>query len=151
MKLFSQGGEKRKYAYNQLSYFIFNPGMFSVCVLGKRGVGKKEAIIKVFEERQKETPKDNIAAMSKLVFINCGALEEGEDKIGGIFKDNENHVIVFNEVEKLSEVNQGHLFDALSTVDGKFGIDEKVTARVVFVSSADIEDLRDSSKGILLG
>ena len=42
-------GKKRELAFEKLKVFLINPGMFSLLVIGDRGVGKRYSIEKAFK------------------------------------------------------------------------------------------------------
>jgi hypothetical protein len=141
MSEFSTGGEKRQLAFKKLQSFIPNPGMFCVLVLGARGTGKRFAIQKAWEvvKFQKSEKELENLRLKNISYVSANNFPEDIDTL---FEANLYGTIVLEDFDILSNEKKSLLLDALSTIDGKFGIKEKVAVRLVFVTSEKISNLR---------
>ncbi len=135
------GGLLRKQAYHKLKVFLVNPGKFCLIIVGARGTGKHFAIEKAFAEIKLKNRKD--LCLEKLEFISAVNVPSAATELDALFKKHQNQTLVIEDVEKLTDEQQDLLFTALSTTDGKFGIEKKFNIRIVFISSKDIEVLRE--------
>ncbi len=122
----------REEAKEKLISFMQNPGYFSILILGDAGTGKEYLIRKIIKENEK--------------ICICYPFEIGATKedISKIF---ENDFIVIKNIEELSYIQQDFIYKALSTTDGKIGLSEnRGYKRIIFTSSYNIENLRDSKE-----
>ncbi|KAA6346321.1 hypothetical protein EZS27_006158 [termite gut metagenome] len=144
-------GSERMSAFQKLKIFLVNPGRFCLIVIGKRGTGKHFSIEKAFEEiKQQITEEDEQIDLcfKNLIFLAQQDIPENVEQVDELFKKNEYHTVVIEDVDRLNEVQQKLLFDALSTGKGaKFGIKEKkYKLRFVFTSSTDSDTLRQDGE-----
>lgn len=140
-------GSLRGQAYEKLKSFLVNPGYFSLLVLGPRGTGKKFLVQKAFEEMQ-----GRYMTMNCINFVSSEEVGATESEVQKWFERSEGGVLVVNDIERLSAVQQNILFKMLSTTDGRLGApDNKVFVRVVFTSSEDPKLLRHESESYLKG
>jgi hypothetical protein len=137
------GSPLRKIAFQKLKVFLYNPGYFTVFVSGGRGTGKSYAIESIFKEFE-SLNKEERKAMSLEHITNFSSSNFGfdEQQISNVFSKHKNGIIVLNDIENFTEVQQNFLFKAMETSDGKMGLSQKVFIRVVFTSSESIDDLR---------
>ena len=145
-------GKIRKKEYEKLKVFLRNPGRFCLFVLGASGTGKHYAIELAFNELKKND-KLQIDCFKELTFIDALEFPNGKEELNLLFKENEHHVLVIEDVEHLNNEQQELLFSALSTTDGKLGVTDKVEIRVVFTSSIHIdrsEERRVGNEGRLM-
>ncbi len=131
----------------KLSYFLKNPGFFSILVLGDSGVGKEFLINEVLNEKKYKGSRRifypfEIEEDFSNVFINNNKKEKIND---------EYEIIIIKNVEELSVSQQDNLFDAMSTSnDGEIGIDgNKALRRMVFTSSFSAKSLKEGEKALL--
>lgn len=138
-------GEKvRMEAFQKLKVFLKNPGRFCLIVLGSRGTGKHYAIESAFEQIRSDSKKE--LCLEDLKFIEARNLPSDENELDEFLGKNANKTLVIEDVEDLSSEQEKLLFKALSTSDGKFGIEKKVEIRIVFTSSKDSDSLREDGK-----
>lgn len=137
---------KRETALDKLKVFLKNPGMFSLIVIGNRGVGKRYSIEKAFNDIQEDN-KDQLyeKCLTELNFVdgNSFALNQDFDKL---FKDNEFKTLVIDDIDELDDELQKPLFKALSTTNGKFGKENDINLRILFTSNKSADDLREDGK-----
>jgi hypothetical protein len=130
---------QRRAAINKLKGFLMNPGRFSILVLGLRGTGKTHWIKEICENCKNED------CLSGLVIVNCPNIEVGDLKFwDSKFKEAHKKVLLIEDVDQLSKLEQEFLFSGLSTgLGAKYGFDSKSDEfRIVFTSTKDIETLR---------
>ncbi len=148
------GGEKRMLAFQKLKFFLANPGMFSLVVVGSRGSGKHFAIQKAFEHLKKERGNEELEklCLKKLNFRSALEFPKESKAIDKLFQSHLNTTLVIEDFENLEEEDKLLLLEALSTVNGKFGIGKKIDIRILFTSSEKIETLRkgDTVASLLL-
>ncbi|WP_318640096.1 hypothetical protein [Flavobacterium ardleyense] len=132
----------RESSLDKLKVFLINPGMFSLMVIGDRGVGKRYSIEKVFNDLQ-EYYKDDLEekCLKELNFVEANSINKKED-FDKLFEENEFKTLVFEDIDELDEELEKLLFVALSTTDGTFGIKNKYNLRIVFTSNKSADDLR---------
>lgn len=138
------GGEKRMKAFEKMKCFLANPGMFCLVVLGSRGSGKHHTIQIAFQylkESLSEKTKTELC-LKELKFVSTLDFPKEKDGLDELFKENISKTLVIEDFETLDELQKLMLLDALSTVNGKFGISEKVDIRILFTSSEKIDNLR---------
>ncbi len=135
------GSPLREQAYKRLKVFLVNPGKFCLIVVGARGTGKHFAIENAF--REIKTANRKKLCVEKLEFISAVKIPSSVAEIDTLLKKHQNQTLVIEDVERLTEEQQDLLFIALSTTDGKFGVEKKFNVRLVFTSSKDIEVLRE--------
>jgi DNA-binding NtrC family response regulator len=141
---------KRKNQYKRIKFFLKNTGMFSLLVLGPRGTGKKFLLRKAFSEIQDEEWKKNTVGFANTIhFVDRHALPIKEECIDRFLNKYENQTIVIDNVDQFSAQQQENLFKILSTTDGKFGINDKMNLRFVFISSVNPDVLRDEDTSTL--
>lgn len=141
------GGEKRIKAFEKLKCFLANPGMFCLVVLGSRGSGKHFSIEKAFnhlKETLEEENRDELC-LKEIKFIPSVEFPNDRKLLDKLFQSNISKTLVIEDFERLEELQKLLLLDALSTVNGKFGIAEKVGIRILFTSSEKIDSLRTVS------
>jgi len=135
-------GKKRDEANKKLDVFLRNPGRFCLMVLGDRGTGKHFAIESAFEKVK--TQVNDELCLSSLNFIKAKEVPSEKEKINDWLGKYDFSTVVIEDVEELTKDQELLLFEALSTTDGSFGIDEKVfKIRMVFTSSLDCDSLRE--------
>jgi hypothetical protein len=137
---------KRESALEKLKVFLINPGMFSLIVIGNRGVGKRYTIEKAFESIQDMSKKQlQEKCLTELNFVdgNSFALDQDFDKL---LKDNEFKTLVIDGIDELDNELQRPLFKALSTTNGKFGKKNDINLRILFTSNKSADDLREDGK-----
>jgi hypothetical protein len=141
------GGEKRIEAFEKLKCFLSNPGMFALVVLGSRGSGKHFSIEKAFEylkeSLKEETQKE--LCLKEIKFIASLEFPNDKKQLDKLFQSNISNTLVIEDFETLERVQKLLLCDALSTVNGKFGIEKKVDIRILFTSSEKVGSLRTVS------
>lgn len=138
------GGQKRIEAFEKLKCFLSNPGMFSLVVLGSRGSGKHFSIEKAFahlKENIEDEPKKELC-LEEIKFVSALDFPKDKEGLDELFQSNISKTLVIEDFETLNELQKLLLLDALSTVNGKFGISEKVDIRILFTSSEKIDSLR---------
>ena len=139
---------KREQSYKKLKNFMINPGRFSLTVLGDRGVGKKHAIKKVYQDLEKN--KNNYDCLAGINFIDAIKFPDSPKRIDNLLKKNQMQILVVEDVDLLKTDQQRLLFKAMETLDGYFGIKSKsFKLRIVFTSSAPIESLRTTQEHLL--
>lgn len=127
----------RNQAQDKLKNFIKNPGFFSILILGDNGTGKNYLINSVLDGVDKET----------VGYYYPYEIGETDDEIAKIF---EKEYITIKNIEELSKNQQYILTNALSTSDGTIGLNNnRGSKRIVFTSSFDIAQLRDSRKHLI--
>jgi len=120
----------------KLKFFLENPGYFPILILGDTGTGKEY----IFKEVLKELNIDENECTTKYPF----QIGETSEDISKIF---DKDYIIIKDAEKLSDIQQNIIFEALSTTDGKIGFEEnRGLKRIVFTSSFNVEQLRDSKQ-----
>jgi hypothetical protein len=146
-KMFT-GGQARMLAFQKLKVFLTNPGKFCLIVLGSRGTGKHFAIDRAFEQCPSKGDKE--LCLQKIKFLSTSEIPQDEENIDKLFKDSQHQTLVVEDVEDLNDEQQNLLFTALSTEDGRFGIESKYNLRFVFTSSEEADSLRagDSLQGL---
>jgi hypothetical protein len=120
--------------------------MFSLIVIGNRGVGKRYTIEKAFESIQDMSKKQlQEKCLTELNFVdgNSFALDQDFDKL---LKDNEFKTLVIDDIDELDNELQRPLFKALSTTNGKFGKKNDINLRILFTSNKSADDLREDGK-----
>lgn len=145
------GGIKRMLAFEKLKFFLSNPGMFSVVVAGSRGSGKHFAIEKAFDFLK--ISKENeikILCLQKLNFVSAHDFPCAKKDLDELFQSHISETLVIEDFENLKEENKLLLLEALSTVNGKFGIEKKIDIRILFTSSEKIETLRNEQEATSL-
>jgi hypothetical protein len=139
-------GKERKIAFDKLKVFLKNPGMFCLIVVGDRGVGKQFAIQHAFKSIQEENRSQlNEKCLTDIQFKEASSFDEKID-FDKLFEENEFKTLVVEDVDELSLDLQKTLFKALSTTDGRFGIEKKYNLRVLFTSNKCAGDLREDGK-----
>lgn len=134
--------KKRQTVLGKLSVFLQNPGRFTVLVAGDRGTGKRFAIEQTFDAFDKQNADVN--CLSQLKFVEAIDLPLDKTKMNALLESSHQGLLVVEDVEQLQPDQQRLLFEAMSTTNGLFGIDQKKYAiRMVFTSSADLDLLRD--------
>jgi len=126
----------RESSRDKLIHFLKNPGYFSILMLGNSGTGKEYILKGII---------DSDISLKKLTLTIKYPFEIGEteDEIDKLFESN---IIVIKNIEELSEIQQHILHKALSTSDGKIGLKNKGLKRIIFTSSFNVEQLRDSKE-----
>jgi hypothetical protein len=144
----------RKEAFYRLKVFLSNPGKFSLLVIGGRGVGKhftiQQAFAQAYEEIKYEEEIVNSLCLNKLNFIDSLNFPSSNQDLDQLLQDHANETLVVEDIENLSEAQQKIIIKAMSTVDGNFGISEKINIRFVFSSSVEVASLRQDGE-LLLG
>jgi hypothetical protein len=145
-----KGGKKRIEAYEKLKIFLSNPGMFCVVVVGSRGSGKRFAVKKAFEHIQNMYSLDELErlCLKKLNFHSSHEIPFEKTKLDKLFQSYLNETLVIEDFDELIEEQKLLLLEALSTVDGKFGVQKKVNIRILFSSTKSINDLRNEDKNV---
>lgn len=138
------GGKTRMEAFQKLKVFLKNPGRFCLIVIGSRGTGKHYAIQCAFKEISLDNNKE--LCLENLEFIEPKNFPIDEKEIDEFLGKFENKTLVIEDVENLSSEQEKLLFKALSTTDGRFGINKKINTRIVFTSSQDCDSLREDGK-----
>ncbi len=128
---------KRNDLVEILKYYIKNPGYFSVLLLGDSGTGKSFLI----NEALDKADNDNAG------FYYPFEIGKTENEISRIF---EKEYIIIKNIEELEDIQQNILTKALSTTDGKIGLGKnKGLKRIIFTSSFDVSQLRDSREHLI--
>lgn len=138
------GGEKRMKAFEKMKCFLANPGMFCLMVLGSRGSGKHYSIEKAFQylkQSLKEETQQELC-LKEIKFIPSLEFPNDKKQLDKLFQSNISNTLVIEDFETLEDLQKLLLLDALSTVNGKFGIAKKVDIRILFTSSEKIDSLR---------
>jgi hypothetical protein len=141
------GGEKRIKAFEKMKCFLANPGMFCLVVLGSRGSGKHYSIEKAFQylkESLEEEAQEELC-LKEIKFIPSLEFPNDKKQLDKLFQSNISNTLVIEDFETLEDLQKLLLLDALSTVNGKFGITKKVDIRILFTSSEKIGSLRTVS------
>lgn len=145
-----------------LAHYLNNPGMFSILILGERGIGKTKWVKEIAQERlHKKVITANCAAFSddtmaesELFGHKKGAFTGAVEDKDGLFKSAANQILFLDEVHTLLPHVQEKLMTALQTESsgvnkGKFCIrrlgDDKVnfvTVRPVFASNVPLAVLK---------
>ena len=129
--------ENRNEVQKKLELFIKNPGYFSILILGDSGTGKNFMIDAVLNDIKKD----------KIGFFYPFEIGETVDKISKIF---EKDFIIIKNIEELSTTQQNILFKALSTSDGKIGLNDNIGfKRIIFTSSFDIVQLTEGQNRLI--
>jgi DNA-binding NtrC family response regulator len=127
----------RNEAQNKLEFFIKNPGYFSILILGDSGTGKSFIINTILSGL--ENPKFG--------FYYPYEIGENSTEISKIF---EKEFIIIKNIEELSMNQQNILFKTLSTSNGEIGLNDNIgLKRIIFTSSYDVIQLRESRKYLL--
>lgn len=152
------GGEQRLLAFKKLKTFITNPGMFALTVLGSRGTGKHFAIKKAFEEVKESLSKNQMdeLCLTQIKFITAQDIPRlsdpiinGVNKMDAFLVKYTLQTVVLEDIEELEREQEINLFNALSTENGKFGIDTKhASVRFIFTSSKPVDELRSNENQI---
>ncbi len=138
-------GKKRVEAYKKLEVFLKNPGRFCLMVLGDRGTGKHYAIESTF--KKVKTQDNDELCLSSINFIKAKEVPSVKEEIDDLLSKYDFSVLVIEDVEDLNKEQELLLFEALSTIDGTFGINEKkYKIRMVFTSSINSVFLREDGK-----
>lgn len=151
----------REEAAENLSFHLKNPGYFSILVLGESGTGKKYIIDQLlFEKIKSDTKKEfeNLDELNlrnvierrmdeKYGFYNAFEIGETECEIEKIFSKD---IILIENIEELNDKQQNVLFKFLSTdSDGEIGLGKnKGLKRIIFTSTYDVKELRDSKNNL---
>lgn len=131
----------RKDIVEQLEHYLKNKGRFSVLVLGERGTGKTFWIEQITK---------HLYPKQALFTVDAALSGESTDFWMHVFKKAHQHLLVIDNVEKLTPRSQELLIKMLSTSDGQYGFEEKeFDVRLIFTSSFDISVLRDSEAYLL--
>lgn len=121
---------------NKLKYYFQNPGYFSILLLGDTGTGKEFILMNILKEKEISSEKFTISYPFQI--------GDTEEEISKIFEKN---YIIIKNAEELSVVQQNILFKALSTKDGKIGLNKnRSLKRIIFISSFNVQQLRESKK-----
>ncbi|GHU55891.1 hypothetical protein FACS189411_05260 [Bacteroidia bacterium] len=122
-----------------------DPGKFSILLLGKRGTGKSHWLQQIYDHRDEVKASDCFSTIHTVNGVI--AKDYGKKDWEKHFKQANNGLLIVDEVEELNKASQAILFEFLSTVDGKYGLDKKeYCCRIVFVSTFDIKTLRDTEQ-----
>jgi hypothetical protein len=136
----------RESALEKLKVFLVNPGMFSLIVVGERGVGKRYSIEKVFENIKEESEKLLVEkCMTGLEFVEASSLPLNLN-FDEFLSQYKNKTLVIDDVDQLHEELQKPLFLALSTTNGKFGTNNDIPLRILFTSNKSADELREDGK-----
>ena len=140
---------KREVALEKLKVFLINPGMFSLIVVGDRGVGKRYSIEKVFKELQ-ETNKDKLEekCLVELNFVEAKSFTD-EQGFNKLFEESEFKTLVIDDIDELNDELEKSLFQALSTTNGKFGKENDIRLRILFTSNKPVDELREDGKHLI--
>jgi len=149
-ELIYSGGPKRLKAYGKLKSFLSNPGMFCLVVLGPRGAGKQFALEMAGKHLDNELDKEELISLrlNKLNFIHAHDFPADKKGVDSLYGSHLNETIVIRDIESLDELQKRLLLDSLSTKNGKFGFENKWPVRILFTSSENIAELRDSQNAI---
>jgi hypothetical protein len=127
----------RNEAKKKFTYFVTNPGFFTVLILGDDGTGKTHLIAEVLKVMEIDSVK----------YYYPFEIGENEEDISIIFK---NEHIVIKNIEELSNNQQVILTKALSTTDGKIGLlSNRDYKRIIFTSSFDVTQLTEGQNRLI--
>ena len=127
----------REQAQIKLKHFIKNPGFFSILVLGDSGTGKNYLIKNILREFDS----------TKIGYYYPFEIGDDKDAISKIFM---NDFVIIRNVEELSDAQQQILTVALSTIDGRIGIEpNRDYKRIIFTSSFAVDALREGSDSLI--
>ena len=136
--LFDMKPEKRKDEILKLKSYMLNPGYFSILLLGERGTGKSFWIDEIVKKNKN---------IGEVLNINAFLAEDKKEYWAEQLKKSDNGILVIDEVEKLTKINQELLFQAMQTTNGKYGFEKKeYRIRIIFTSIFDITTLKNSEK-----
>ncbi|NRT16972.1 hypothetical protein HNP99_003346 [Flavobacterium sp. 28A] len=140
---------KREIALKKLAVFLINPGMFSLIVIGDRGVGKRFYIEKTIKELQ-ETYKDKLEekCLEGLNFVEAKSFCKNYD-LNKLFEENEFKTLVIDDIDEINDELEKSLFQALSTTNGKFGYEKNISLRIIFTSNKPADELREDGKHLI--
>ena len=110
----------RKQAIKKLQSAILYPGMNSILVIGDTGTGKTHWINEIIS-----SAPNNTYCKAGSNFYYGGLCESTKNFWKQVMISSNNKVLIIEEVEKLTMVSQDLLFDALSTVNGAYGFEDK--------------------------
>jgi transcriptional regulator with AAA-type ATPase domain len=130
----------RQEVIDKLTFFLCNPGNFSILVLGKHGVGKTHWLNELRNKLSTEK------CLSTISTINCGYKNNlTELEWLAEFEKAKDGLLIFDDAHKLTKSSQEILFEILSTHNGKYGLEEKsINCRVAFTSTRSIKTLREN-------
>lgn len=129
----------RNEAYNKLMRMMNYPGRFPILVIGETGTGKMHSI--------KEICSNVFKTTDQLLILNAGLSEESSEYWEGVLKESDNKHLAIKDVEKLSNINQELLFEAMSTTNGQYGFKEKkYKVRILFTTTFSIKKIRDDRR-----
>ena len=135
--------KSRRESVELLSWYLQNPGRFSILILGKVGVGK-EYWVKVIQEKI----QDKAECAKKVVTVNLGSAKPAYDYWERVLKKAHGGILLIKELEK-AKPHEDLLFEALSTSDGRYGFQSKeYEIRVVFTTNFSIHALRNTEERI---
>ena len=133
----------RRESVELLSWYLQNPGRFSILILGKVGVGK-EYWVKALQENI----QDEVDCAKKVVTVNLGSAQSTYDYWEDVLKKADKGILLIKELEKVKP-HEDLLFEALSTSDGRYGFQSKeYEIRVVFTTNFSIHSLRNTEEWI---
>ncbi|MEI6556429.1 MAG: ATP-binding protein [Paludibacter sp.] len=126
-------------AYNKLERMMNYPGRFPILVLGDTGTGKTHSIMQIIKTANEFRGEFEI--------INGGLIQETKLFWDELLKSADNKFLIVKDVEKLTNKSQEFLFDALSTIDGKYGfVEKKLVIRIIFTTTFPISKIRDDRR-----
>lgn len=135
--------ENRRKSIERLCGYLKNPGLFSILILGKPGVGKSHSV----REIQKNLPSGT-SCIDQLIEVSLKTVTPSKEAWEQIFKAAHNGILILKEVEHIKP-HDALLFEALTTHNGKYGFGEKeYSIRIVFTSSYSVDSLRKSEEFI---
>lgn len=140
----------RQVAFQKLQAFLLNPGRFCLLVTGARGTGKCHSIQLAYDQIRQIPKKDLIEkTISNLKFVEARQWPHSPQDMDELLKKSNLGIVVLKDVDQLSIEQQEHLFDLLSTANGKFGIQKRHQVRMAFTSSKNIQDLRTENQYLI--
>lgn len=132
----------REECAKKLKSFLINPGNFSILILGRAGTGKSYIIDLIAEDIKEKYSYGGIPIREY-----ASLCEESKVFWTSLLKKSDNKILVIEEVERLTVINQDLLFDAISTQNGLYGFEKKeFSCRLVFTSNLPINKLRDDRR-----
>ena len=117
----------------KIASFLENPGYFSILILGNSGSGKEFFLKSFFKKKEINS--------NKYCIFQPYEIGNTEEEISNVF--------VKKFIEELTDLQQNILHKALSTSDGKIGLNKNIgLKRIIFTSTFNVEQLRDSKEHI---
>lgn len=131
-----ENGARRK-SVELLYWYLQNPGMFSILILGNAGVGKSHWVKVIQEDIAGDT-----ACAEDVVEVNLSLADPTKTYWEKTLKEANGKILVIKELEKVGP-HDHLLFEGLSTSNGLYGFEKKeYSIRIVFTSSYSIDALR---------